>query len=297
MKKKIGIVGLGAMGGGVAQRLLEEKYPIIVYDIQKERIEELEKRGAEVALNPKDLGTKSDTIIVMVFNGSQAKKAVFGENGIVDGTNENSTLICMSSIGISEVKEIEQVVVQKGIRMIDSPVSGNFLMAKSGELTLMLAGEKRILDESWNLLQILGNKLYVIGEEIGMGQLAKICNQVLVGATFTAAAECMVLGYKAGLNIEILAEIIGNGVCGSTLFKTSSKSIVERSFRTGSHIGIMMKDMDNVLSAANELQVPLLMTSVVHEIFKSAMALLSPDEDSNAIIKVLENIAGIEVKK
>lgn len=297
MNRSVGLVGLGNMGGGIAKNLLKAGFDVTVSDIRQGPVRQLVQCGAGTAPNPRELGQRSNRVIIMVFDGSQMKEVVLGKNGLLEGLKEGSVIICTSSVKISDIKEVARAAAEKGVQMIDSPVGGGVARAEEGTLTLMVAGEKRTVDDCRDILETIGSHIHVIGPEIGMGQMAKIANQALVGVTFAGIAESLVLGVKGGIDPTLLYNIIGSGVCGSPLFESSAKHIMERTFESGSRIGTMWKDLEAVMSAGKDLGVPLFTTASAYQIFQSAAAMLSPDEDANAIVQVLERIAGVEVRK
>ncbi len=297
MKRAVGFIGLGNMGKRMAKNVLKAKFELTVYDVRPEPMKELESLGAKTASSPRELGQGSNVVMVMVFDGTQLKEVVLGKNGLLEGLKKGSVIISSSSVKISEVKEVARAAAEKGVQTIDSPVGGGVARAEEGTLTMMVAGEKRSVDDCRDILETVGNDIYVVGLNIGMGQTAKIANQALVGVTFAGIAESLVLGVKGGIDPALLYDIIGSGVCGSPLFKSSAKHIMERTFESGSRVGTMWKDLEIVVSAGKELGVPLFTTASAYQIFQSAAVMLSPEEDANAIVKVLEKIAGIEVKK
>jgi len=233
----------------------------------------------------------------MVLNGEQVKEVVLGEQGLLGGLKPNSTIIVSATINPSEVREIESPVLDKGINLIDTPVSGGKPGAENGTLTLMTAAKKEVFDDCKELLEAVGQNIYHVGEEIGLGQTVKASLQALIGASFTAIFESLVLGVKAGVKAETLYEVFSTSGVGSPLFENAAKLITERKFKdTGSHIGTMYKDLNISMNMAKENGVAMFTASAAYELFRAGMSLF-PDEDNWSIVKLLEQIAGTEVKK
>ncbi len=295
--KKVGFVGLGDMGSGMTSNLLKQGFAVSGYDLQEERLTKLEEAGGKPAASCREVAENSDVVFVMVFNGQQVKDVVFGEGGLIEGLAGGATIIVTATINPAEIKELEAPLSEKGINLVDSPVSGGKSGADGGTLTLMTAAKTEVFEDCKEVLEAVGQRIYHVGEEIGMGQTIKGALQALIGASFTAIFESLVLGVKAGAKAEMLYEIFGASGVGSPLFKNAAKLIMERKFKgTGSHIGTMYKDLGISMNMAKENGVAMFTASAAYELFQSGISLY-PDEDNWAIVKLLEQIAGIEVKQ
>jgi len=294
---KVGFVGLGNMGIGMAKNLLKNGFELTGYDLREERLNELSRLGGKPAANCREVAENSEAVFVMVLNGEQVKEVVLGERGLLEGLKPNSTIIVSATIHPSEVREIEPPVLDKGINLIDTPVSGGKPGAENGTLTLMTAARKEVFDNCKDILEAVGQNIYHVGEEIGLGQTVKASLQALIGASFTAIFESLVLGVKAGVKAETLYEVFSTSGVGSPLFKNAAELIMERKFKdTGSHIGTMYKDLSISMNMAKENGVSMFTASAAYELFRAGMSLF-PDEDNWSIVKLLEQIAGTEVKK
>jgi len=295
--KKVGFVGLGNMGIGMAKNLLKNGFELTGYDLREERLKELSRLGGKPAANCREVAENSEAVFVMVLNGDQVKEVVSGEKGLLEGLKPNSTIIVSATINPSEVREVEKPVVAKGVNLIDTPVSGGKSGAENGTLTLMTAAKKEVFDNCKEVLEAVGQNIYHVGEEIGMGQTVKAALQALIGSSFTAIFESLVLGVKAGVKAETLYEVFSTSAVGSRLFENAAELIMERKFKdTGSHIGTMYKDLSISMNMAKENGVAMFTASAAYELFRAGMSLF-PDEDNWSIVKLLEQIAGTEVKK
>lgn len=295
--KKIGIVGLGDMGIGMAKNLLKKGFELSGYDLRAEKLKELADLGGAPAENCQQVAENSDVVFVMVLNGQQVKDVVLGDTGLLKGLKPGATIIVSATINPSEVKELEEPVYEKGVNLIDTPVSGGKPGAENGTLTMMTAAKKNVFEENKVVLEAVGQNIFHVGEEIGIGQTVKASLQALIGSTFTAIFESLVLGVKAGVKAETLYDVFGSSGVSSLLFKNCAKLIMEREFiGTGSHIGTMYKDLGISMNMAKENGVAMFTTSAAFELFQAGISLY-PDEDNWCIVKLLEQIAGTEVKK
>jgi 3-hydroxyisobutyrate dehydrogenase-like beta-hydroxyacid dehydrogenase len=295
--KRVGIVGLGDMGIGMAGNIQKNGFELTGYDLREERLQELARLGGNPAANCREVAENSDVVFVMVLNGQQVQEVVCGESGLLAGFKPGATIIVTATINPAEVKDLAGPVAEKGIQLIDSPVSGGKSGADSGTLTLMTAGPKAVFEDSKAVLEAVGQNIYHVGEEIGMGQTIKAALQALIGASFTAIFESLVLGVKAGVKAEVLYEVFGASGVSSPLFKNAAKLIMERKFKgTGSHIGTMYKDLGISMNMAKENGVAMFTASAAYELFRAGISLY-PDEDNWSIVKLLEQIAGTEVRK
>ena len=293
--KRIGFVGLGDMGIGLTKNLLEKGFELTGFDLRKDRMDEMVRLGGKSAENCLEVGQNADVVFVMVLNGQQVKQAVLGENGLVKGLAKGSTIIVTATINPSEVTDLEGPLSEAGINLVDSPVSGGKSGADNGTLTMMVAAKKEVFDDCKEVLDAVGQSIFHVGEEIGIGQTVKASLQALIGASFTAIFESLVLGTKAGVNPETLYEVFASSGVSSPLFKNCARLILERKFvGTGSHIGTMYKDLGISMNMAKENGVAMFTASAAYELFRSGMSLF-PDEDNWAIVKLLEQIAGTEV--
>jgi len=294
--KNIGIIGLGDMGIGMAANILKNDFKLCGFDLQKDRLQELERLGGKPAVNYKEIAENSDIVFVMVLNGDQVKEIVLGETGLIKYLKSGTTIVITATIHPYEVKELEIPLLDVGINLIDSPVSGGKSGADNGTLTLMTAAKKNVFEDCKNVLEAVGQNIFHVGEEIGIGQTVKASLQAFIGASFTAIFESLVLGVKAGVKAETLYEVFGASGVSSPLFKNSARLIIDRKFKgTGSHIGTMYKDLGISMNMAKENGVAMFTAGAAYELFRSGMSLF-PDEDNWSIVKLLEQIAGTEVK-
>ena len=292
---KIGLIGLGAMGIGMARNLVASGFDLYGYDLQPERLQALESLGGNPAASIAEATEGAEAVFVMVLNGRQVEHIVLGEGGLLESMSFGSTIIISATIKPSELEVLTGPCESKGIALIDSPVSGGKAGAEGGTLTMMVAAKKSVFEKNQAVLQVVGQNIFHVGEEIGQGQQIKAVLQAIIGASFTVYFEALVLGAKAGIKGETMFEVIGSSGVGSPLFKNCAKLIMERKFKdTGSHIGTMYKDLGITMDFAKEQGAAMFTTSAAFELFQSGISMF-PEEDNWAIVKLLEQIAGAEV--
>ncbi|TFH37710.1 MAG: NAD(P)-dependent oxidoreductase [Anaerolineales bacterium] len=293
--KRVGLIGLGDMGIGMAKNLLKNGFELTGFDLREERLRELAQLGGKPSASSREVAETSDVVFIMVLNGQQVKEVVLGENGLCQHLKPGSTIIVTATIHPSEVKELVQPLSEAGINLMDTPVSGGKSGADNGTLTMMVAAKEEIFKDNKTILEAVGDKIFHVSEEIGIGQTVKAALQAYIGTTFAAIFESLVLGVKAGVKAETLFEVFGSSGVSSPLFKNCANLIMERKFKgTGSHIGTMYKDLGISMNMAKENGVAMFTASAAYELFRSGISLF-PDEDNWSIVKLLEQIAGTEV--
>ena len=293
---KVGLIGAGNMGMGLSRNILKAGHELTVYDVRPEPLETLVKEGARAAASPREVGAAADSVFVMVLNVDQFKAVLLGEGGLLAGLEPGSTVICTATIGRSQVIEVAELVTAKGVHIVDAPVSGGAPGAAAGTLTMMVSAPNETFEATKPVLEAVGRDIYHVGEEAGMGQTVKSSLAVLIGTTYAGIFEALTLAVKAGVKPETLRDVVSTSVVGNFLFRDTTENILERNFKGQSNIGTMYKDLSLAKSMANDCGVPLFAASAAFELFQAGKA-MNPDEDNWTIIKILENIAGIEIKK
>jgi putative dehydrogenase len=293
--KKIGLIGLGDMGIGMAKNLVASGFELHGYDLREERLQALKALGGVPASSIEQVASGADAVFVMVLNGGQVQSIVLNEGGLLESMTPGSTIIVSATIKPSEVEVIVAPCADKGVHIIDTPVSGGKAGADGGTLTMMAATNRAVFDKNLQVLQAVGQNIFHVGEEVGQGQKIKAVLQAIIGASFAVYFEALVLGSKAGIKGETMFDVISSSGVGSPLFKNCAKLIMERKFKdTGSHIGTMYKDLGITMDFAKEQGAAMFTTSAAHELFQSGISMF-PEEDNWAIVKLLEQIAGTEV--
>ena len=293
--KTIGVIGLGSMGIGMARNLLAAGFPTVGFDVRSERLSLLEEAGGVAAPSSAEVGARSDIVFVMVLNGGQVREALLGPSGALEGLAPGTTAVVTATIQPSEIRALEAPHAERGVRLVDCPVTGGKAGADGGSLALIAAAPQDVLDSCRDALGAISRTVFHVGEEIGQGQIVKAALQALIGCTFAATFESLVLGVKAGVPGKTLFEVFRASAAGSPLVEHCARQVLDRRFEgTGSGIGTMFKDLGVSMGLAREAGAVMLTTSAAYEMFQAGMARY-PDEDNWAVAKWLEEIAGTEV--
>lgn len=293
---KIGFIGLGIMGKPMAKNLLKAGYELIVLDFYKAAVKELVELGAESAETPSELAGKTKTIITMLPNSPHVKAVALGESGIIESAAPGTVLIDMSSIAPLASKEIAEALAVKGIEMLDAPVSGGEPKAISGTIAVMAGGKKEVFDSHYDLMMAMAASVVYVGE-IGAGNIAKLCNQIVVAINIAAVSEALVLAKKAGVSPDLVYQAIRGGLAGSTVMDAKAPMMMDRNFNPGFRIDLHIKDMNNIMDTAHSVGVPLPLASQVMEIMQAIRQDGCGVEDHSSIVKFYEKIANIEVTR
>ncbi|UCH15850.1 MAG: 2-hydroxy-3-oxopropionate reductase [Bacteroidales bacterium] len=294
--KNIGFIGLGIMGKPMAKNLLKAGYQLIVYDINAEPVKELFEAGAREGTSSQDVASQSEVIITMLPNSPEVREVVLGEKGIIYGVKPGTVLIDMSSITPLTSKELSEKLQQKGVAMLDAPVSGGEPKAIEGTLAIMAGGPKETFDMAKDILEVMGASVTRVGE-IGSGNITKLANQIIVALNIAAMGEAMVLATKAGVDPEKVYQAIRGGLAGSTVLDAKMPLVLEGNFKPGFRIELHIKDLMNALDTARELNVPDILSSQVMEIMQSLKADGKAKDDHGGIIQYYEKLAKVEVRK
>ncbi|HBF01980.1 MAG TPA: dehydrogenase [Verrucomicrobiales bacterium] len=295
-KETIGFIGLGDMGLCMARNLIGAEFDVIGFDLREERLELLEQAGGRRGLSPAEVGTDAEAVFIMVMTGQQAERVLFGQQGLVGSMKQGSTVLLTATIEPSEAEALGKRVQEAGLQMIDSPVSGGQNGAESGTLAMMAAGPRSVWEANLPRMQAVGGNIFHVGEKVGMGQTVKASLQALIGSTFAAIFESLVLGAKAGIEGKVLYEVFSASGVSSPLFKNCAKLIMERQFKdTGSQIGTMYKDLGITMNLARQSGVPMFTTAAAQQLFQAGISSF-PEEDNWCVTKVIEQIAGAQVK-
>ena len=290
--KKVGVIGLGNMGMGMAKNLIKSGFSVIGFDLDDKRLQKLKENGGSTATSTVQVGEETDAVFVMVMNGEQVKAVVAD---LATGLKDRGTIILTATITPEEAREAYSIADLEGVAMLDSPVSGGMDGAHNGTLTLMTAAKKSVFDDCIKILEAVSSNIFHVGEEIGEGQTVKASLQAFIGASFTAIFESLVLGSKAGIKGQTLYDVFSASGVGSPLFKNCAGLIMDRKFKnTGSHISTMYKDLGISLDMAKKNGVPLFTAGAAYELFQAGISMF-PDEDNWSIVKLLEQISGTEV--
>ena len=295
MEKRVGFIGLGIMGRPMAKNLLKAGFPLVVFSRSKGSVAELVKEGALSADSSKGVAERAEVIITMLPDSPEVKEVVLGEGGVIQGVKPGAVVIDMSSINPLVTQEIARTLDVKGVKMLDAPVSGGETGAIQGTLAIMVGGEKKVFEDCLEILKAMGKNIVHVGG-IGAGGYVKLVNQIIVALNIASVGEAFCLGVKAGLDPQVIYQAIRGGLAGSQVLETKAPMIFQRNFKPGFKIKLHQKDLQNALSTAKDLGVPLPLSSFVQQIFVSLRTEGRGDEDHSALATFFEKMAQVEIK-
>ena len=286
----IAFLGTGLMGAPMCQNLLSAGLPLTVWNRSLAKAEPLAKRGAVVADSPQSAVADADVVITMLSDGP-AVSAVMFEQGAADAIREGATHIDMSSIGADEAIEHAKRHAERGVRYLDSPVSGGTRGASAGELAIMAGGDAETFAAMQPVFAALGQATHV-GPN-GCGQLAKLANQVIVAVTIGAVSEAFILAGGGGADRAKVREALQGGFASSRILTEHGQRMVDRAFEPGGPAKFQLKDLHNALSAADRLGLELPITKLLHGLFDAMVQSGKGDMDHSGLLTHLEALNNI----
>ena len=295
MSEKVGFIGLGIMGRGMAHNLLKAGFSVRVWNRTASRMDDLVAAGAEAGSSPADVAANCDIIITCVSDTPDVERVVLGDDGVIHGASAGNLLIDCSTISPQATREIAAQLNAKGIHMLDAPISGGSEGAAKGTLSIMVGGEAEQFARAMPVFEAMGKTITHVGEQ-GAGQSVKLVNQILVVGNMLAVSEAFVFAQASGLDLRKTYEAVKGGAAGSWMLTNRAPQCIERDWRPGFTINLQQKDLRLVLEAADQLGVPIAGTSLVFNLYRPLEAQGLGEEGNHALIKAVERLAGIEVK-
>lgn len=293
MKKRVGFIGVGKMGSGMACNLLKNGYTLVVFDVSEEAVNMIKQ--AEKARSPKEVAEKSDVIISSLPGSREVEEVYLGENGVLKGAKKGATIIDVSTIDPQTTKKIAKEASKMGVKMLDAPVSGSPKMAAEAMLTIMVGGEKETFRECEELLKTLGKTVNYVGDT-GSGNTVKLVNNLMSTGNMLVAAEAFIVGVKAGVDPDVLFNVLSTGRGRSVQFMERFPNILKGDFKPGFTLDYARKDLGFALDLARELKTPLPVASLVLQLYTAASASGLGEEDFMAVIKLFEEYAHIKAR-
>ena len=288
---KLAWIGLGTMGAPMAQRLLDAGFEVTVHNRTRAREEDV--TGATRAATPKEAADGCDVVFTMVSDTPDLEAVVTGENGALHGLKAGAVLIDMSTVSPSVTREIAEKLTEKGIAMLDAPVSGGSEGAQKGTLAVMVGGEAAVLEQVRPILEHLARSVTHVGPS-GSGQLVKAINQVVIAGTYAAVAEGMTLGLKAGLDMEAVVKAISGGAAASWVLENRSGNMIRGEYPLGFRTWLHHKDLGIALGAAGEMGVTMPVATLVAGLEARLIEQGYGDEDVSNVARAVRASAGLE---
>ncbi|MDB5826394.1 MAG: 3-hydroxyisobutyrate dehydrogenase [Variovorax sp.] len=307
MTLTIGLIGLGAMGGGMAQSLRRKGFDLRVFDVRKEVADAFAKDGGTACASLAELGAQCDVVVSVVVNAAQTGSVLFGSedakaakdagasaDGVAATMKRGSVFVMCSTVDPNVSIAFESRLAAMGLLYIDAPISGGAARAASGEMTMMTAATPEAYARAGDVLDAMAGKVYRLGDKAGAGSKVKVINQLLAGVHIAAAAEAMALGLREGVDAAALYEVITHSAGNSWMFENRMAHVLAADYTPLSAVDIFVKDLGIVLDMARATKFPLPLSSTAHQMFMQASTAGFAKEDDSAVIKIFP---GIELPK
>jgi 2-hydroxy-3-oxopropionate reductase len=291
MAQVIGFIGLGIMGRPMAKNLLKAGHPLLVHNRSRAAVDDLAKAGARAASSPKDVAAQCDILITMLPNSPDVELVALGKDGIIEGAGRGLILADMSTISPIVSQKVGAALAEKGVKMLDAPVSGGEKGAIDGALSIMVGGDEAVFEAVLPVFQAMGKTITRLGP-LGAGGFTKLANQIIVAMNLTALGEALTLAKKAGLDRELTLTALGGGLAGSKCLDQKKANYLASTYNPGFKIDLHYKDLGLIMDAARSLGVPLPATAVVQELFSALRVKGRGGLDHSGVITLLEDLAG-----
>ncbi len=296
MADRIGFIGLGIMGRGMVRNLLKAGFAVKVWNRTAARMDELAADGATPTQGPADLAAQCDVIITCVSDTPDVEAVILGDDpqGVIHGAQPGALVIDMSTISPDVTRQIAAKLADKGIHMLDAPISGGSEGAAKGTLAIMIGGAAEDVERAMPLFQAMGKTITHVGDQ-GAGQMVKLVNQILVVGHALAMSEALLFAQAGGLDLQKTLDAVSAGAAGSWMLSNRGPQIIRRDWRPGFTIDLQEKDVRLVLGEADRLGVPVFASSIVSHLYRTLQNAGLGGDGNHALIKALERLSGIEV--
>ncbi len=294
---RVGLIGLGAMGIGMAKSLLKAGFRVCGYDINPAAVANFVAAGGEGAATVAAAAAGADLLIVVVLNADQVTDVLFGSGGAAQALSSGSVVMVCSTVSPVFAKTMAARLNTLGLQMLDAPMSGGTARAAEGKLSFMAAGPDEVFVKVQPALDAMAENIYRMGSEYGLGSTMKMVNQILAGVHIATAAEAMAFGVRAGLDANQIYDVICNSAGASFMFQNRVPHMLNDDYTPHSAVDIWVKDLGIVLETGHDLRFPLFFSALAHQLFMSASAAGHGRLDDAAVVKVFEQLTGIEITK
>lgn len=292
--EEVGFVGLGIMGGYMAGNLLEAGHELVIHNRTRTKAEQLAQHGARVADSPREVAEASDVVITMLPGPPEVEEVVAGEGELLEGATRGSLIVDMSTSSPVLARGLYRMAKNRGVGMLDAPVSGGDIGAREGTLSMMAGGDEDDFERARPLFEAMGETIVHVGGA-GAGQTVKACNQVVVALVIEAVSEALVLGSKAGVKPEKVVEVLSGGLAASRILEDKGERFLNHDFAPGGKVEFHRKDLGIALAAGREHGAALPATAIVDQMFGALVAKGRGGWDHSALVTLIEEWSGREV--
>jgi 3-hydroxyisobutyrate dehydrogenase len=297
MTSQIGFVGLGIMGRGMVKNLVEKNHAVTVWNRTPKRSEDLKKDlNINIAASLKELAQAAETILICVSDTPDVEAVIFSEDGLANNLRSGATIIDLSTISPTDTKRFAQILAEKNITLLDAPVSGGSEGAAKGTLSIMLGGPEEAFNRIKPILEAIGTRITHMGPS-GAGQTTKLMNQILVVVNMLAVSEALLLGRAADIDLLKAVRAVEAGAGGSWMLSQRAPQAIDGYWQPGFTIDLQQKDLRLVLESARELGLPLMATSLVHQLYNKLQKDGKGGLGNHALVQALEDLSGLHIHK
>lgn len=290
MTERIGFIGLGIMGRPMVRNLIRAGYDLTIYNRSSGPVAELTAEGASAAASPRAVAELTDIVITMLPDSPEVEAVIAGPDGVLAGARAGTLVIDMSTISPSVSRALARAAAERGVGMLDAPVSGGDVGARQGSLSIMAGGSAADFERAMPIFEVLGKSAVHVGAS-GAGQIVKACNQIVVALTIEAVSEALVLGSKAGVAPETILKVLSGGLAANRVMEVRGSNFLEHDFTPGFKVALHHKDLGIALAAGREFGVPLPVTSVVDGMLQALRQKDRGELDHSALLTLLEDWA------
>jgi 3-hydroxyisobutyrate dehydrogenase-like beta-hydroxyacid dehydrogenase len=292
-----GFLGIGQMGLPMAGKLLDAGHSLTVYDIRDDALQPMLERQCRRVGSPREMADRCETVFVSLPTLAAFQAVAFGPDGLIHGS-KMKLLVNTCTVGVPFVDELTRRMAEKGVTVVDCPISGGPPGARAGTLSVMVSGDPASVARIRPMIDLWGATVTVAGDKPGAAQVLKLTNNILSAVAMAATSEAMVMGSKAGVNPEILLSAInaGSGRNTATMQKFP-QSVLNRQFDFGGSLNILIKDIDLAIAQGEALGVPMWVCQAARLVFKHALFQADGNDDLTTVVKAVERGAGFEIPK
>jgi 3-hydroxyisobutyrate dehydrogenase len=287
--KNIGWIGTGVMGRSMCLHLVKGGYKAFVYNRTKSKAKDLLDAGATWCENPMEVARHSDCVFTIVGYPADVEEVILGEQGVLAGIKPGSILVEMTTSEPTLAKRIYEKAKDSSVSVLDAPVSGGDVGARSGKLAIMVGGDRKIFDQVMPLFELMGENIAYMGPA-GAGQHTKMCNQIHIATTMIGVVECLLYAYKAGVDLEEMIAVVGSGAAASWSLNNYGPRIAKGNFDPGFFVKHFVKDMDIALKEARRMRLSLPGLALAHQFYVSAMAIGLENMGTHSLYKLFERM-------
>jgi 3-hydroxyisobutyrate dehydrogenase len=290
---KVAFIGMGTMGVGMALNIFKAGHEVTVHNRTREKEASLAAEGAARAASPREAATGAEIIVICVSDTPDVEGIILGDDGVIHGAPEGAIVVDMSTINPEATRRLAEKLAEKGVKMLDAPVSGGSEGAQNGTLSIMVGGEEAVFEKALPILETMGKTITHVGT-IGAGQVTKAINQILIAGTYLTMAEGLTIGIKAGLDMEKVLQAIGGGAASSWVLHNRGANVINNTYPLGFRLSLHLKDLNIALETARELGATLPATALVAQIENGLIERGFGDDDVSAIARAIREQSGLD---